>query len=145
MLLPFGSHGPSFFFSRRPLTGSPVSPRTPGIPAMTERQAEALDTVHFLAVEHQLRISAQKGDILLINNLAVMHARSSFVDAPGQQRHVLRMWLRNEQLQWPKPDIVKPLFDLKYSGDSPWCQAPVWHAEPPTVPERLLARRFNCS
>jgi hypothetical protein len=145
VLLPFGPHGPSFFYSRRPLTGSPVSPRTLGIPAMTERQAEALDMVHFTAMENQLRISAQKGDIILINNLAVMHARTSFVDAPGQQRHVMRMWLRNEQLQWPKPDIVKPLFELKYSKNSPWCQLPVWHAEPPTVPERLLARRFNCS
>ncbi|GAB1312430.1 TauD/TfdA-like domain-containing protein [Madurella fahalii] len=148
LLLPFGSHGPSFFYSRRPLTGSPVSPRTPGIPAMTERQAEALDMVHFAAVENQLSISAKRGDIILLNNLAVMHGRDAFVDgAPdtARQRHVMRLWLRNEQLAWPKPDIVKPIFDLKYSKDSPWCQRPVWHMEPPGAPERMLARRFNCS
>lgn len=104
--------------------------------------------VHFAAVENQLSISAERGDIILVNNLAVMHAREAFVDgAPGtaQQRHVMRLWLRNEQLAWPKPDIVKPIFDLKYSKDSPWCRQPVWHMEPPNVPERMLARRFNCS
>lgn len=115
---------------------------------MTERQAEALDMVHFTALENQLSISAEKGDILLINNLAAMHARGAFVDGPpesGQQRHVMRLWLRNEALAWPKADIVKPLFDLKYSKDSPWCQNPVWHLEVPTVPERVLERRFECS
>ncbi len=114
---------------------------------MTERQAEALDMVHFTAVENQLCIAAKKGDIVLINNLAVMHARGSFVDGQttSQQRHVMRMWLRNEQLAWPKPEVVKPLFDLKYAKDSPWCQQPSWHLEPPSVPERILARRFNCS
>ncbi|KAK3367664.1 hypothetical protein B0H63DRAFT_442306 [Podospora didyma] len=148
ILLPFGSHGPSFFFSRRPLTGSAVAPRTPGVPPMTERQAEALDMVHFTAVKHQLCLDAQKGDIIIVNNLAVMHARTAFTDGVPEKssgRHVLRMWLRNEELAWPKPDIVKPIFDLKYSPDSPWCEKPVWHLEPPTVPERLLARKFSCS
>jgi len=115
---------------------------------MTERQAEALDIVHFTAVENHLSISAQKGDILLINNLAIMHARGAFVDGPagsGQQRHVMRLWLRNEELAWSKPEFVKGLFDLKYSKDSPWCEKPVWHLEVPTVPERMLARRFECS
>jgi len=112
---------------------------------MTERQAEALDMVHFTAVKNQLCVSGQKGDIILVNNLAVMHARSAFNDGPGQKRHVMRLWLRNEELTWAKPDILGPLFDLKYSKDSPWCQQPVWHLEVPTVPERILARQFECS
>ncbi|KAK3376488.1 hypothetical protein B0T24DRAFT_592157 [Lasiosphaeria ovina] len=148
ILLPFGPHGPSFFFSRRPLTGSLVAPRIQGVPPMTERQAEALDMVHFSAVKHQLRLDAQRGDVILVNNLAVMHARTAFTDGvpgKGAGRHVMRMWLRNDELAWPKPDMVKPIFDLKYSPDSPWCGKPVWHLEPPTLPERMLARKFSCS
>jgi len=111
---------------------------------MTERQAKALDMVHFTALENQLCISTKKGDIILVNNLAVMHARGAFHDGPGQQRHVMRMWLRNEELAWPKPVAVKAIFDLKYSKDSLWCEKLVWHLEVLTVPEKILARRFEC-
>lgn len=185
ILLPFGEkHGPSFFYSRRPLTGSPVAPRTPGVPNMTERQAEALDMVHFTAVKRQLSFTAQRGDVILVNNLAVMHARDAFTDFhPGCEdvdselmdrdhlrdytvktatsskrpnstrhageerrgRHIIRLWLRNGRLEWPKPEIIRPVLDLKYDPRSEWCKNPVWHLEPPTLPERLLARRFTCS
>ncbi|KAM7187469.1 hypothetical protein V8F33_011209 [Rhypophila sp. PSN 637] len=195
ILLPFGeNHGPSFFYSRRPLTGSPVAPRTVGIPPMTERQAEALDMVHFTAVKCQLKFEARRGDIICVNNLAVMHAREGFTDfdegfhseddqkhveekdktqdpsqrdgnkrTPGRtaeqaggkgrklkkeeqgRRHIIRLWLRNKRLEWPKPEIIRPVLDLKYDPRSEWCKRPVWHLDPPTVPERLLARRFTCS
>src|SRR5579862_2839977 len=99
ILLDFGlEHGPSFCYSRRPITGSPSSPRSPGAPPMTERQAEALDMVHFTAEEHALSMELQRGDIQLINNLATFHARDAFVDdlvPGGHQRHALRLWLRN--------------------------------------------------
>ncbi|KAM7184409.1 Clavaminate synthase-like protein [Naviculisporaceae sp. PSN 640] len=162
ILLPFGEkHGPSFFYSRRPLTGSPVAPRTPGIPQMTERQAEALDMVHFTAVKRQLSFTAQRGDLIMVNNLAVMHARDAFTDfhpdsgneqsgtekagKRARGRHIIRLWLRNNRLEWPKPEIIRPVLDLKYDPRSEWCKNPVWHLEPPTLPERLLARRFTCS
>ncbi|KAK4215437.1 Clavaminate synthase-like protein [Rhypophila decipiens] len=147
ILLPFGEkqkHGPSFFYSRRPLTGSPVAPRTTGIPAMTERQAEALDMVHFTAVGCQLKFEARRGDVVCVNNLAVMHAREGFTDF-DDKRHIIRLWLRNKRLEWPKPEIIRPVLDLKYDTRSEWCKRPVWHLDPPTVPERLLARRFTCS
>lgn len=54
-------------------------------------------------------------------------------------------WLRNERLAWPKPEVIKPVLDLKYDAGSEWCREPVWHLEPPTLPERLLARKFTCS
>ena len=38
-------------FSRRTLTGSAVSPRSVGIPGLTEAQAEALDAVGVLSSE----------------------------------------------------------------------------------------------
>lgn len=45
----FPSHGSGFVYSHRPLAGAWFSPYMPGVPAMTDVQAEALDTVHFTA------------------------------------------------------------------------------------------------
>jgi hypothetical protein len=69
---------------------------------MSELQAEALDAVYFLAKEHSLEIRLRKGDMLLFNNFAMLHARSGFADdaARGLQRHMLRLWLRNERRMW---------------------------------------------
>ncbi|KAK3486066.1 uncharacterized protein B0T23DRAFT_245056 [Neurospora hispaniola] len=94
-------HGPGFQFSRRPLTGAHFSPHHPLVPAMSEVQAEALDMVYFLAKEHALEIQLQKGDMQIFNNFAMLHARSSFVDeGEHHKRHMLRLWLRNEQKMW---------------------------------------------
>ncbi|KAL4780651.1 hypothetical protein BJX76DRAFT_360635 [Aspergillus varians] len=106
LLIPFGPSGPSFSFSRRPLTGAPSCPHTPGIPPMTEEQAEALDTVHFTAQKHQLCIPLQRGDIQILNNLALFHARRGFVDDDVRKRHLLRLWLRNEEMAWEIPAVL---------------------------------------
>ncbi|KAF8541099.1 hypothetical protein BDD12DRAFT_986806 [Trichophaea hybrida] len=62
-------------FSRRPLTGSPVSPRTLGIPSLTTNQSDALDTVHFTALAHSISIRQYAGDLQFWNNFALLHAR----------------------------------------------------------------------
>ncbi|UPK97195.1 hypothetical protein LCI18_008130 [Fusarium solani-melongenae] len=54
------SHGPGFVYSRRPLTGAWFSPHYPGVPAMTEEYAEALDMVHFTAEKHALEVRLQR-------------------------------------------------------------------------------------
>lgn len=99
-------HGPGFQFSRRPLTGAHFSPHHSLVPAMSEVQAEALDMVYFLAKEHALTIELQKGDMQIFNNFAMLHARNSFVDEPleGKKRHMLRLWLRNEEKAWKAED-----------------------------------------
>ncbi|KAI5855505.1 hypothetical protein BZA05DRAFT_241548 [Tricharina praecox] len=86
-------------FSRRPLTGSPVSPRTPTIPSLTPAQSAALDTVHFCGVAHALSVAQQPGDLLFWNNFALLHAREGFQDReePEERRHLLRLWLRDDK------------------------------------------------
>jgi hypothetical protein len=83
-------------FSRRPLTGSPVSPRTPGIPSLTTEQSDALDTVHFTALAHSISIRQYAGDLQYWNNFALLHAREGFVDEGEEKRHLLRLWLRDD-------------------------------------------------
>ncbi len=60
--------------------------------------AAALDAYDGVAARADLRLEMEllRGDIQLISNHAVLHARSAFVDSatdPRQKRHLLRLWL----------------------------------------------------
>ncbi|KAK7402615.1 hypothetical protein QQX98_011627 [Neonectria punicea] len=130
-------------FSRRLLTGAPASPRTPGIPPITEAQAEALDAVHFTAMKHQLSIPMQKGDIRFINNHAVLHARDAFDDSDQAQRHLVRLWLRHPEKAWQMPKGLDMAWDRVYAelgseGDENWPLQPVVSAD------RLISRQKSC-
>ena len=72
-------------YARRGFTGFLNLPRSKDIPPITEAQAEALDTLHFLADQFALTLDFQKGDVQYVNNLSIFHARDGFVDVPGQQ------------------------------------------------------------
>ncbi|RDB25525.1 hypothetical protein Hypma_006210 [Hypsizygus marmoreus] len=90
-------------YARRLFTGFLGLPRSANIPPITEAQAEALDALHFLGEKYALGLNFQKGDIQYINNLSVFHARDAFTDTPDKTRHLLRLWLRNEELAWKTP------------------------------------------
>ena len=111
---------------------------------MSEIQAEAIDMVHFTAMEHKLTVRLQRGDMLLINNLAVQHARSAFVDKPFQRRHIIRLWLRNEKLAWPTPEGLRKTWFEKY-GASERRKIANWNIDPGAPRERVLFRSDSCS
>ncbi|KAF8994584.1 hypothetical protein BDQ17DRAFT_1392391 [Cyathus striatus] len=97
-------------YARRSFTGFLGLPRSKGIPPITEAQAEALDTIHFLAEKYQLGLNFQKGDIQYINNLSIFHGRDGFTDTPDKRRHLLRLWLRDEEKAWKIPEGLQPLW-----------------------------------
>ncbi|RXW23662.1 hypothetical protein EST38_g2214 [Candolleomyces aberdarensis] len=101
-------------YARRYFTGFQGLPRSPGIPPITEAQAEALDALHFLASRFSLGLNFQKGDIQFINNLSIFHARDAFRDDEKQQRHLLRLWLRDPILGWEIPSELKPLWERTF-------------------------------
>jgi len=111
---------------------------------MTEVQAEALDMVHFTAVKHRLTMQLQRGDIQLINNLAIQHARNEFRDSRFQRRHIIRLWLRNEELAWKTPDELKRTWFEKY-GESERRKIARWNILPGATRERVLFRSDSCS
>ena len=63
----------------------------------TAIQRKALLAVQEIANRPELMLTMdfQEGDIQLINNHTMMHARESYEDhdEPGRQRHLLRMWI----------------------------------------------------
>ena len=67
----------------------------------TEAEQAALDAVDEIAERPsmQLQASQQPGDVVWVNNLAVMHRRERYVDHddPAQRRLLYRMWLNNRE------------------------------------------------
>lgn len=65
--------------------------------APTPVQREALVRVQEIANRPELMLTMdfQEGDIQLINNHTMLHAREAFEDwpEPGRERHLLRMWI----------------------------------------------------
>ncbi len=69
--------------------------------------ADAVDYVEALAADDRFRfdMDLEPGDIQILNNYAVLHARDGFEDWPEQnkRRHLLRLWINLD------PSIARPL------------------------------------
>ncbi|OGE56231.1 hypothetical protein PENARI_c003G04140 [Penicillium arizonense] len=101
-------------YARRYFTGFLAQPRSKDIPPISEAQAEALDALHFLAEEHRASLDFQKGDVQYVNNLSIFHARNGFKDEPGQERHLLRLWLRDPENAWETPRQLQNRWDTVF-------------------------------
>jgi len=121
-------------YSRRNFTGYGKQQRLSHIPPITEAQAEALDAVHFLAEKYSLGLNFQKGDIQYINSLGLLHARDAFKDSEQHtlvllqaeqtcvthflfthRRHLIRLWLRDDELAWSTPKPLQAIWQRLYS------------------------------
>ncbi|KAK6335780.1 hypothetical protein TWF730_003157 [Orbilia blumenaviensis] len=111
---------PILFVARRPFTGSNAED-TPQ--PLTLLQAEALDSVHFTAERHSIRVQLQKGDIQFMNNLAVVHSREEFRDASigegAERRHLIRAFIKNQERAYRLPHHLDGAFSEIYPDDIP--------------------------
>ena len=91
-------------FAREPLLGLAGVERPANLPFLTQAQREALDMVEAVAKESQIMLDAEPGDMLFINNHAVLHSREAFEDAANApSRYLVRMWLKNPGMAWKLP------------------------------------------
>ncbi len=81
------------------------STREEGI-AFEDRDVEALDYLDALMLRPELQVKTQlrEGDIQLMNNFTVLHARTAYVDKPGKPRHLLRLWLDDPASRYNGPN-----------------------------------------
>jgi hypothetical protein len=117
------------------LLGSRAHPRPPHLPPLSLSQISALYLFQDLAEKYCLSIPLQVGDIHFINNLAVVHRRDAFENAPGRKRHLIRMWLRSEEHAWELPRVLKQEcgWDSAFGiggSDEDGDREEVWHIEP---------------
>jgi hypothetical protein len=67
--------------------------RGPRVPPLTDQQLEALDLLDELAHDLALDMSFRPGDVQLLNNYKIWHARTAYVDDPERPRDLYRLWL----------------------------------------------------
>ncbi|KAM7222993.1 hypothetical protein V8F06_001549 [Rhypophila decipiens] len=101
-------------YARRSFTGYWGLPRSSDIPPITEAQAEALDALHYTAEKYAVSLDFHQGDIQYANNLSIFHARAGFRDSEDKQRHLVRLWLRDEENAWNTPEPLQDRWDRVY-------------------------------
>ncbi|MFF9510078.1 TauD/TfdA family dioxygenase [Streptomyces sp. NPDC014724] len=83
--------------------------RFPDIPRLEPKDVELFDLVDALAGSPELRLEVdfEVGDLLFLNNHAVLHSRTEYEDfaEPELKRHVLRLWLTARQGRGLPPDF----------------------------------------
>jgi alpha-ketoglutarate-dependent taurine dioxygenase len=93
----------------------------PELPSMTPKQREALDMLEQVARDPDIhmRLRQEPGDLLFINNFAVLHSREAFQDPPGlpvaQRRLLLRLWLSIPNNR-PLPPAYASLYGYAEAG-----------------------------
>ena len=132
---------PGFARTEERLFGRAISLGRDGAPATdSQRRVSALMTAIAEEPEVQLRLILRPGDLLIVDNTQVLHARTEFLDAdPPKRRHLLRLHLE-PRVPLPKP----PAFDWR-CGDEwhDWsipavpggtaAVRPTWEFDPPTA------------
>jgi hypothetical protein len=90
----------------------------------TAAQREALEKVQEIANRPELMLSMdfQAGDIQLINNHILLHAREGYEDypEPGRERHLLRMWIAvDDERRRPLSDALAERYEWVRRGGIP--------------------------
>lgn len=87
--------------------------RFPEVPRLTPKQLEALELLDTIFNEPGMELSfhMQPGDIQLVNNYCLLHARTNFEDfpEPERRRHLLRLWL-----SVPNSRELPPCFEKRF-------------------------------
>ena len=101
----------------------------PDVPRLRASQDEALDHLNDIANELCFEMKLQPGDIQLLNNHVVYHARDPFVDDidNGKKRLLLRLWLAMPNSR-ALPDDYKVLFGRTEAGA---LRGGIWPPEKP--------------
>ncbi|KAK4033687.1 bfedabf7-3ea8-4d81-ab25-88f44eff35b9 [Parachaetomium inaequale] len=137
-------------FSRRLLVGhEPKETRTPGIPGLTEAQADAIDAVHFIARKHEFKPAMARGDLRFINNMGVLHRREAFTNGgpdgagagAGAARHLVRVWLNNPSMCWQLPRPLRIAWARIFDDAE---REEHWDIEPPRLNGKLLHVAGSC-
>ncbi|KAK4226379.1 hypothetical protein QBC38DRAFT_480540 [Podospora fimiseda] len=87
-------------------------------PLLSMEQKQALRVVADLADKFRLRLDMKPGDMVFINQWSTLHSRASYVDAKdGPRRHLVRLHLRNPELAWPIPQVMRGPMERAFGKD----------------------------
>ena len=89
--------------------------RYPGNPGLTPLQLAALNAFEAIANRPDvcMEVRLQSGDLQLLNNHIVLHARSAYVDAGEHTRHLLRAWVSPPNSRALPPSFAPTFHDCR--------------------------------
>lgn len=73
------------------------------IPLPSRAQKHALQRMDEAAASTELALHLQSGDVLFLNNWALLHRRAAYEDDDATSRHLVRLWLRSTDRGWSVP------------------------------------------
>ncbi|KID63208.1 taurine catabolism dioxygenase TauD, partial [Metarhizium hybridum] len=73
------------------------------IPVLTQDQRYALQKLEEAALSTELELDLERGDLLFLNNWALLHRREAYDDDETTCRHLIRLWLRSTRHGWHVP------------------------------------------
>ncbi|EGO61594.1 hypothetical protein NEUTE1DRAFT_77690 [Neurospora tetrasperma FGSC 2508] len=105
------------------------------IPSLTTSHLQALEILSELATRHRLMLDTRPGDILFINNWALIHARDSYKDPKdGPGRHLVRLWLRDSESGWKVPESMRVPWEAAFGPNGDGYPTGVTRREYPLAP-----------
>jgi hypothetical protein len=69
-----------------------------------------------------------KGDMRFVNNMSILHCREAFLDDDSSKRHLIRVWLNNERMNWKLPVALRLAWARVFEDDE---RGVHWDIEPP--------------
>jgi hypothetical protein len=84
---------------------------------LSQKQMKALNAVQSAARENQFTITMEPGDMVFINNHALLHSRDAFEDNKANSRHVVRMWIKKPSMAWDLPFPLRDYNAKIYDND----------------------------
>ena len=97
--------------------------------------------MHAIARSHEIRTVMQKGDIRFLNNMGVFHRRESFEDDDTSKRHLIRLWLHNEEHCWKLPGSLRLAWARIFEDDE---RESRWTLNPMGPDGRYLRQSSSC-
>ena len=88
------------------------------VPELSEKQNAALKALDESARRNEIQVTLQKGDILFLNNWAIMHRRDSYKDGKTIARHLVRLWSRSTELGWKIPEAMALPWKVAYERNN---------------------------
>ncbi|PWN49404.1 Clavaminate synthase-like protein [Violaceomyces palustris] len=106
-------------YARRPWFGFYEDQNRRGdSPELSYEKHVALDAIHFVAEKFFLDIDLQPGDLEFFNNLQVFHARTYSEDSEENVRHLLRIWVRDEERAIEIPKVLEKRWKALLENES---------------------------
>jgi Taurine catabolism dioxygenase TauD, TfdA family len=82
--------------------------RNRALPVQSAAQIEATNAVQFIAAANCIRLALKQGEIIFLNNIAIIHGRDAFSEEEEfLKRHFLKMLLRDPAQNWPVPESAE--------------------------------------